>query len=566
MRKLLSLVRVGLSANFGFSVLRYRVFQEKKDIWLIPVFVLAFASLLPLLFVYLKLIRVAYGLLSPLSQQSLILMFAIMVAQVFVLVFGLYYVVAAFYFSRDLEILIPLPLKPLQVLLSKFVVILVNEYLTLLPLLLPALVYFGILAKAGPGYWMQSLIVYALLPVIPLAIVSVFVIALMRVVNLSRKKDLLIIVGSLLMIPMALGLQLAIGRSAGSTDIERTIRMLASHDGLLNRIGGAFPPSIWATKAIAGGLSISGMTNLLLLAGVSLILLYLILVMAKKLFYGGLIGISEVSGVSRTLSEKGISRLIASRGSPVRAIFMRELRIMNRTPVFVLNGIGAVVLIPIVLLLTPHMGKRADTSFLNVFTSINPSWVILGMACFLTVCASLNGTASSTFSREGSQFWMSKVIPVSPQKQVIAKFLHSYIVALLGIAFASATIFGGNLLGVIFLSFSLRPTTWIAALVLALLASFALTAIGMIIDLARPLLDWTNPQKAIKQNLNVLLAILIDVGIIALLGWFSSALVRRGLGTTAVVAILLTVLVLFSLAVFWLLLRFALKRYIEIEV
>lgn len=269
MRKLLSLIRVGLSANFGFSVLRYRVFQEKKDIWLIPVFVLAFCSLLPLLFLYLKLVKTAYGVLSPLGQQSLIPMFAIMVGQVFVLVFGLYFVVAAFYFSRDLEILIPLPLKPLQVLLSKFIVILVNEHLTLLPLVVPVLVYFGILAGAGPGYWIQALIVYALLPVIPLAIVSVFVIGMMRVVNLSRKKDLLVIVGSLLMIPVALGLQLAIGRSATSANMERTIRMLASPDGLLNRLGAAFPPSIWATKAVAGGFSASGVANLLLLAGVS---------------------------------------------------------------------------------------------------------------------------------------------------------------------------------------------------------------------------------------------------------------------------------------------------------
>jgi ABC-2 type transport system permease protein len=161
---------------------------------------------------------------------------------------------------------------------------------------------------------------------------------------------------------------------------------------------------------------------------------------------------------------------------------------------------------------------------------------------------------------------MSKIIPVSPQKQVVAKFIHSYLVALLGIAFASAMMVGGSILRVVFLSFRLNATTWAAALTLSLVASFALTAIGMCIDLARPLLDWTNPQKAIKQNLNVLFATLVDVGTIALLGWLSSALVRRGLGTIAIVVILLTVLMLLSLAVFWLLLRFALNRYVEIEV
>ena len=54
--------------------------------------------------------------------------------------------------------------------------------------------------------------------------------------------------------------------------------------------------------------------------------------------------------------------------------------------------------------------------------------------------------------------------------------------------------------------FVLHPSavTLGAGVLLSLAASLTLTAVGMAIDLARPLLDWTNPQKAIKQNLNVL--------------------------------------------------------------
>jgi len=90
----------------------------------------------------------------------------ILAGQLFVIIFGLYYVLSALYFSRDVEILVPLPLEPLQVMLSKFAVILVNEYLTLVPLVLPLFIYYGILANAGPGYWRNALAVYLLLPVI----------------------------------------------------------------------------------------------------------------------------------------------------------------------------------------------------------------------------------------------------------------------------------------------------------------------------------------------------------------------------------------------------------------
>ena len=40
---------------------------------------------------------------------------------------------------------------------------------------------------------------------------------------------------------------------------------------------------------------------------------------------------------------------------------------------------------------------------------------------------------------------------------------------------------------------------------LGLLGSIPMTQIGMIIDILRPMLDWNNPQKAMKQNLNVLI-------------------------------------------------------------
>ena len=138
-------------------------------------------------------------------------------------------------------------------------------------------------------------------------------------------------------------------------------------------------------------------------------------------------------------------------------------------------------------------------ALLKAMASANPLIVILATALFMTICGSINGTASSTFSREGAQFWISRVIPVAPREQAAAKFLHSYLVAMLGVVTA-----GDRRRG---LPASRRRPHLAPAAGLSLVAGVLLTAVGMMIDLARPLLDWTNPQKAIKQNLNVLLAL-----------------------------------------------------------
>jgi len=558
MRRLLTLVRVALKVNFGLSVLYHRVFKEKKDIWIVLVAALALIGVFPTLYGYLKLIKGLYGVLQPLGQEQAILTFGLLAGQFLILLFGLYYVVSAFYFSKDLGMLIPLPLKPFEVMMSKFTVILVNEYLTVLAIVAPVLVYFGILAKAGFSYWMKALVVYLLLPVIPLAIVSLLVVGMMRVVNLSRKKDALIIVGSLILITAGLGLQFVLNRSAGSKpDAEAMAKFFTSPDSLLRRVGAGFPPSVWATKALTGGFSGAGLLNLLIFAGTSLALLYGILVMAEKLFYRGLVGIGEISGRRKTLSQAEMSRMISSGRRPVKAIFRREWRIMNRTPIFLLNGVLTVILIPVLFIVMARSGTGDNAFILKAMGSAKPVYIILAAAGFLLISGCLNGTSSSTFSREGSQFWMSKVIPVTPREQVIAKFLHSYVIALVGIAAG---------LVVVIAVLRLKAAVCVAAAAFALTGAVALTAVGMIIDLARPLLEWTNPQKAIKQNLNVLLALFADLGVLAVLGIFLRFLVKAGIPGNAILFILFATVILLSSFSYLFLLRLAEKRYQEIEV
>jgi ABC-2 type transport system permease protein len=87
----------------------------------------------------------------------------------------------------------------------------------------------------------------------------------------------------------------------------------------------------------------------------------------------------------------------------------------------------------------------------------------------------------------------------------------------------------------------------------------------MAIDLARPLLDWTNPQKAIKQNLNVLLALLADMGILTAAFFAVKGLVRTKLAPNAVLAVLFLGLTALAGLSYRLLLGFADKRYPEID-
>jgi ABC-2 type transport system permease protein len=558
MNKLGALVRAGLKANFGLSVFCHRIFREKKDRWLLPTLGFSLLGLFPMLYGLIAFIKEAYAILHPIRQEAALLAMGVVIGQMLILIFGIYYVISAFYFSRDIEMLVPLPLRPSEVLLSKFIVIAINEYLTIAAIVLPFIITFGILAHAGLGFWLMSCLVYLALPLIPLAIIATIVVIMMRFVNVSRKKDLFILVGGVAVLAAVIGFQI-MAQHAGSAEMSRqdlTV-FLTSPDSLLNKIGSAFPPSIWAAKALSGGFSGKGLLNMAAFLGTSLLSFGAIIVLGEQFFYRGVIGLTETGARKRVLTKDEMSQRVSSGRRAISAIFMREVRIMNRTPVFLLNGVLVVVILPAFFIFLFRPGLDSPSKDLqNLFEAGHSMLFILFAALFMIVCGSLNGTAASTFSREGAQFWISRMIPVAPREQIAAKFLHSYAIGLMGVIAAALVL--KFMLPIKFIHLAI-------AVGLALVATALMTVAGMFIDLARPLLDWTNPQKAIKQNLNVLLAMLADAAIIAAAFFGIKTLIDANVSEGLILTMLFLSLICAATFGYLALQRFADKRYQDID-
>jgi len=558
MSRLGALLSVGFKSQFPLALLWREIrFNRKSRKGILAATILVTAALTPTLYAYFLFIHQIYLILQPIEQASVMIVLAVISGQIVVFVFGLFYLISAFYFANDLEILIPLPVRPNQVLLSKFTVVLINEYMTVLPIVLPMLVGYGLLARPPADFWVLLVPVYILLPVIPLALSALLAVGLMRVVNLSRRKDALIIVGSLLIIVLQLFIQTR--PRGGGGDADAFVRALVAKDGLLGVLGRKFPPSVWASRSLSQGFSGDGILQFLLFAAVSMLLFAGLVALSEKLFYEGAIGLSEVTAKRRRISRAEMECKVSAGCHPVRAIFWREVKLMNRTPIFLLNGLLVVVIVPI-FFMAGVSGPGAWSSFFSVFKTAgaaNPVTMVWILAAFFLACGCLNGTAASAFSREGRQFWISKVLPVPWRQQVAAKFFHSYMISLLGTVVAAAA--AAFVLGV-------HAPVLLGAVLLAVAASAALTVVGLRIDLTKPLLDWTNPQKAIKQNFNVFLALAVDLGSIALCGFLASFLRSKGISGARVTVMLFAGALLAAWAGWRNLLAFADRKYPAIEV
>jgi ABC-2 type transport system permease protein len=500
--------------------------------WALLLIPLMLVALLPLVVAFGGMYAALYFGARELGQGHVVLTMAFTAGQVASLLFGVVYVISAFYFSKDLTVLVPLPVRPREIVLAKFMAIMAGQYLTMAPLLLPALVVYGLLAKVGPLYVPYAVVLFLLLPAVPLVIASLFSMVLMRVTNLRRYRDLWRVVGGLFGILLAVGFQF-IGRMGGTRfgrAADPMQEFIQAQQGMIDSVGRYFPTSMWASNALQENASAHGIVPFLLFVSVALASLFLMLWVAERLFFGGLIGGDETKSSGTRLTDAELTRQTGQVRAPLWALVQREVRLMNRTPSFLMAAVVPLVLLPVLVLLPliqqgnleaimPGLQRAAGTPLIPV----------LGIGAILLMNA-MSNVAASAISREGKYFWISRALPVSPRIQLQAKLIHSLLFVLLHLVMVVG---GLGFLGL------LTPLSLLYLVAGALVVSVASGYGALLIDTLRPNLNWTDPQKAMKGNLNVLFSLIMTLlmGAVLAVTTFLAGMVSPALMVPAILVV-----------------------------
>lgn len=558
MKVLLALIKTNLNVNFGISALKYRFTKEKKKLWE-PILVLLslLIGLGTMTGLYTLFLMGVFMAGKSLGQPEIVLTMAFMASQLIILIFGIFYIISSFYFSKDMNILIPLPIKPSQLIAAKFITILINEYLVALPLLLPAIIIYGVSIKVGVGYWFKGVVLVLAAPILPLLIAAIFVVILMRFVNLRKNKDLLMILGSLIGLFAALGINLFVQQIPEGSEEEFIANLIQSQEGIIRAINSKFPPSLWATLGLAKS-GLEGLGYFILFIGVSIILFAVLMRLGNRIFYRGFISGQEVRRKGKAISSQQLKAQVAKSTSPIVALFKKEWKLFIRTPIYVMNGLAGILIAPLFMLLPLFTQEEEMTSLISQLKNPELGFAVtLGTLAVALFMVSLNIVASTAISREGSLFWISKIIPISPREQVLAKLLHSTVLSLIGVFVIIAIV--QFLIGLSILRI-------LALIILGAIGSFMLNTMTLIIDVLRPKLEWNDPQEAIKQNINALLSMLLSLISLALLAGITVILILVKAPewlTYLILAIIMGVIAIISL---YLLFVLAKQQYTRIEI
>jgi ABC-2 type transport system permease protein len=180
-----------------------------------------------------------------------------------------------------------------------------------------------------------------------------------------------------------------------------------------------------------------------------------------------------------------------------------ESKLFVRDPGFALNGLIGYVLLPAMALL-PMFGQSLENNPFELLAldQLPPFVLSGGLALYFMFMTAMSMIPATTFSREGKYLWQIRSLPLSIEQIIAAKVVGSQVVNIIGClvgAVPVAILMGWSIWEVLLGSF------------LGTLLASALAGFLALFDLRKPMLDWVNPVKAVKSNLNAVVGLLIGV-------------------------------------------------------
>ena len=449
--------------------------------------------------------REALFMLLPIQQDGLVISLLFLALSTMIFFMAIFLVPAVYYFSKDSETLLALPLTPEAIVLSKFSLSMVYEFLTIFVISTPIIIGYISIMNPNILFYLMLVVILLTIAVVPLAFAGLIIMVIMAFVPFFKNRDFFNYASGFLALTFAIGLNYVMGGTA-TLDQNSLIQLLNNgNNSLLGIMKIAFPNVPFAISALVN----SNVLDFVVYLGITALVLVGFVFVSKLVYFKGVIGVNETSASRKNLNLKAYNKITSSKGV-IFSYFIKEMKLMIRTPVYLLNNISTVILIPAILLVTLVSGVGADDEVVMLINSIDWSsgsiLLIITFAGFVVgiMMSTMNLITVTSLSREGTNIYFMKLIPMSYVKQIQAKILSGVVVSMVGILFmlVPAWIFFKIQFHLIFFAF-----------IASILGMIFMNYLGMIVDLIHPKLVWEQETAAVKNNLNSVFTMLPAFGV-----------------------------------------------------
>ena len=440
---------------------------------------------------FLTIVLSSYAPLAAINQEGYLLSFIVLISSTVILFFGVFSVLNTFYFANDIEQILPLPFKSSEVIFGKFITILIEMYMYALMIVIP-LIGYGILSKAGIMFYIYSILVFLLVPIVPMAIAVLISMLLMRFTNLSKHKDAFTMISGVLMLVVIIVFNIYNQNTAGGSYSAETIESLMQqgNNSLMDVMGNLFFTSTLSAKALLYSSELKGLQYLAIVLVISLCVFAVLYIVGGNIYYKSIMGISETYSKRENVFETNKINKEVKSSSPVKAFIIKDLKMMFRTPQFFINCIAMMIYMPVIFGIAFFSGNKTDTILEFMRDSANYGYILSIIFGFSILFVCGGGSALTAVSREGKDFIVSKYIPVPIKEQIKAKVILSIAINELA-----------ALVIVVVLALLGAPLILlIMGAIISILSVGLVAVIELFLDYRSPKLEWDSEKDIFKKN------------------------------------------------------------------
>ena len=442
----------------------------------------------------------ALELLRDILLEELFLQIVLLINTVIVFMQCIISSLNMFFFSNDLEYILPLPVKAKSIYGAKLNLLITTEYIFEALIFLAPLMYFGVFMDLGILYFIKAAIVMITLPIICSSIMAFIMVRIASCLKFLKNKDRVQYMSIVMLVIILLFVSVISSgenTNAGISDaqvLDFVFSMQESIEG--NKILGSFINVF--TKFLVSNDNVVVFKNF----GLILLMVWITYIGLTKLNHKAYMKNISINFNDGKKVNTKINKVKDIKANSLNKSYVKkEMLTMVRTPVFFMQCIMPVFIVPIIMfmpfILNINNLEALDMPSLEVLKDSVIS--VEGVSIILTIMQILyimNIIPVTAVSRDNLNATFMKTIPVSYYKQCKYKVKPGIIFNMIPIIY---------LFIVSIFVFEVQVQFFIAIAITLILMNIVESYIGILIDLKSPKIGWDSETTAVKQNFNIVI-------------------------------------------------------------
>lgn len=426
-------------------------------------------------------------LLTPMGLIDVLLSVFIILTAILTIFEGAYKSQGILFESKDSDLLFSLPITKKRIFFIRVLKLMVFQLLYNSLFLIPSVVVYGIYEKVNLNFCIFSFLMIVLSPIIP-TIIGCFIGYIIKGISSkfkAKKSAQVILSSTLLLFVLYISLNKEkifeyIAQNAGNIDV------------LVKKI---YYPAVLFSSLIKS----FNVIDFCILIAINIIPVILFIYLGSIFYFK----------ISSKSTEKGISRKNAIKNNkynvktPLKALIYKELKRFFTSPVFIINSaFGLLLMVVATIGLVVNLEGLVE-AFSNGMESEIPIDTVVQIIpkiyfCLVVLLSFTTSITSSMISLEGKNIDITKSLPVSSKKILLAKILTSNIISVPVILVCDI---------IFFASFKIKILDMLLITLASIIFPTFSAILGLIINLKHPKLDANSDAEVIKQSMSSFIAV-----------------------------------------------------------